>query len=138
MDEVAAKQRQINFRVLLIAFILAGIAVVFSRYTAALGVLTGAGMAILNFRLLALGIDRILDLTDPRAAQVQAVTRYVVRYMLVLLVLAMVSLNQNFDMLSTVVGLLLVKAVILGEAILEFIKQQVKQMLDPARWERGD
>lgn len=138
MEEVAIKKRQIIIRVLIIALLLAGFAFGFNRIPVALGVLVGAGMAILNFRLLYKSIDRILNLQDPRAAQVHAVTRYIMRYILVILVLVTVSINENFDMLATVVGLLLVKAVILGEAIFQYLKQQLSQALNPARWERGE
>jgi len=138
LEEVAAKQRQIIIRAASIALIFASLAVLFGRWPAALGVLAGCFVAILNFRLLALGIVKLLELDDPRAAQIQAVIRYTVRYAIMILVLYSISINPSMDMYAAVVGLLLVKAVILGEAIITYVKQQVQPLFDPTRWERGE
>lgn len=137
LDEVAVRQREIMTRAALIALVLATLAAFFQRWPVALGVLVGCLYALLNFRLLALGITKILELSDPRAAQIQAVLRYIIRYIMTIGVLYTISISPSMDFYAAVVGMLLIKAVILGEAIITYIKQQVQPIFDPARWERG-
>jgi len=130
--ELAATQRRIIFRAAATALILAALAIVSGRRPAALGVLTGCLAAILNFRLLALSIAKLLDL-PPRAAQIQAALRYIIRYLLMAAVLWSVNLNPDLDLYAAVVGLLLVKAVILGEAFCTFLGQKLRSTI---RWEK--
>jgi|GEM_PF-1104672 len=137
VDQVASVQRRIVLRALLIAGILAVLAVLFGRWSMAWGVLAGCVFAIINFRLMYLGIVKILDQSTPRAAQVQAVVRYLIRYLILIGFLYMVSINPNLNFYAAAVGLLLIKVVILGEAIYTYIKQQVQRVFHPARWERG-
>lgn len=137
LDEVAAKQREIMIRAASIAIILATLAALFQRWPVALGVLAGCFFSLLNFRLLALGIVRVLELTDPKTAQVQAVIRYIIRYIITIGVLYTISVTPSMDFFAAVIGILLIKAVILGEAIISYLKIQVQKITDPARWERG-
>lgn len=138
MEEVAYIQKRIMFRAASIALILAAFAEFFGRRPEALSVMAGCLLAILNFRLLALGIVGILDLDAPRKAQVQAVMRYMVRYAMMIGFLYLASINSSLNLLAAAVGLLLVKVAILGEVILNYIKQWIQDRLNPARWERGE
>lgn len=138
MDEVASLQRRVMLRAAAVALVLAVAASLFGRFPQALSVVAGCVLAILNFRLLALGIVKIIELGSPRAAQVHAVVRYIIRYAIMIGFLYWVSIDPNLDLLAAVVGLLLIKVVILGGVILTFIKEQVQHVLNPARWERGE
>lgn len=129
MDIVAAKQRQVILRAAIIAGVLAVLAVLSGRRSSALGVLVGCLVSILNFRLLALGIVKLLALS-PEAARIQAVIRYIIRYILTILVLLSVNFNPNLNLYATVVGLLLIKVAILSEAAIIFLGTQVRTLLD--------
>ncbi|MTI93982.1 MAG: ATP synthase subunit I [Firmicutes bacterium] len=137
VDIVAAKVRQIIGRTTLLALTLAVFALIFSRGSAALGVLIGAIISVLNFRLLANKTRQVLENTNPGAAQVQAFVGYLVRYLLYAGVLYVVSLNPEVDFFAAIVGILLVKAVIIIEAIAVSVRQATAKLLS-ARWERGD
>jgi hypothetical protein len=135
MDLVAATQRQVIFRAAVIALVLAGLAALSGRWPAALSVLVGCFVSILNFRLLALGIIKLLDLS-PHAARVQAVIRYIIRYTLTILVLWSVNSNPSMNLYAAVVGLLLIKVAILGEAVIAFLGTHIRSLLDFASAEK--
>ena len=97
----------------------------------------GCLVALLNFRLLAQAIPKLLVLS-PLGARKQATGRYLMRYTLTVLVLLMVNANPNLNVYATLVGLLLVKVVILGEAVFVFAREKVQDWFSPARWKRGD
>lgn len=136
MDFVS-KFRQISLRAASVALILAVLAAVSGRWQEALGVLIGCLAALLNFRLQAQSIPKILDMTYPSARK-QAAGRYFLRYILTVAVLLTVYANPNLNVYAALVGLLLIKVVILGETLLIFLKQKLQGCLNPARWERGD
>ncbi|MDD2281801.1 MAG: ATP synthase subunit I [Eubacteriales bacterium] len=134
--DFSSKIRQISLRTASIALILAGLAALSGRWPAALGVLMGCLISLLNFRLLAQSISRLLDLT-PLGARKQAVGRYIIRYILMVLALLMINANPNINVWAALVGLMLIKAVIVGEAALTFTRQKIQGWLNSARWERS-
>lgn len=138
MDEFRRTHRDVSLRALGLAIALAAAAVIFGRVPHALGVMAGCGLALINFQLLARSVLRTMNNTDPRRAQVQAATGYASRYLLTALFLFTVFFYPEINFFAAAVGLLTVKAVILGGALLTFLKQQIRQIFDPARWERGD
>lgn len=137
MDMVAAVQRRVMTRAAAIGLFLAVMAALSGRWPAALGVLAGCFVALLNFRLLALSTIKVLEM-DPRAAQIQAFVHYFIRYALTVAVLFSINFNPDLDVFAAVVGLLSVKIVILGEAVITYTKQRIQSGLDPSRWERGE
>jgi hypothetical protein len=136
MDFVS-KFRQISLRAASIALVLGVLAALSGRWPEALGVLIGCLIALLNFRLQAQSIPRLLDMTY-HAVRKQAAGRYFLRYVLTVAALLMVNANPNLNVYAAMVGLLLIKAVILGEAVFIFAKQKFQGCLNPAWWERGD
>lgn len=137
MDFVS-KFRQISLRAASIALGLGMLAALSGRWPEALGVLIGCLAALLNFRLQAQSIPKLLDLSY-HAARKQAAGRYFLRYTLTVAVLLMVNAaNPNLNVYAAIVGLLLIKAVILAEAVVIFLKQKLQGCLNPSRWERGD
>ena len=126
-------QKQILTRTLVLIMVLAASAFIFGRTPAAYGVLVGGILAMLNFRLLALGVVRLLENTDPNAARVQATIRYAIRYSLTALVLYTISLYPQIDLLAAAVGLLLVKFVILGGAAAAFLREQAQLLIPPGK-----
>lgn len=126
-------QKQILTRTLVLLMALAASAFIFGRTPAAFGVLVGGILAMLNFRLLALGVVRLLENTDPNAARVQATVRYVIRYSLTALVLYTISLYPQIDLLAAAVGLMLVKFVILGGAAAAYVKEQAQLLIPPGK-----
>lgn len=138
MEEFRRTHRDISLRALGLALVLAAVALVYGRVSHALGVLAGCGFSLIIFRLLARSILRIMENTDPRRARVQAMAGYASRYLLTALFLFAVLLYPELDFLSAAVGLLLVKAVIVGGAVLSFLSQRIRHIFNPARWERGD
>lgn len=126
-------QKQILTRTLVLIMVLAASAFIFGRTPAAFGVLVGGILAMLNFRLLALGVVRLLENTDPNAARVQATVRYVIRYSLTALVLYTISLYPQIDLLAAAVGLLLVKFVILGGAAAAYLREQAQLLIPPGK-----
>lgn len=126
-------QKQILTRTLVLIMVLATSAFIFGRTPAAYGVLVGGILAMLNFRLLALGVVRLLENTDPNAARVQATIRYAIRYSLTALVLYTISLYPQIDLLAAAVGLLLVKFVILGGAAAAFLREQAQLLIPPGK-----
>ena len=136
MDFVS-KFRQISLRAASIALILAVLAAVSGRWPEALGVLIGCLVALINFRLLAQSIPRLLELPF-HAARKGAAVRYILRYALTISVLLMVNANPNLNVWAAFVGLVLIKAVILGEAVFIFARQKLQSCFNSSRWERGD
>ncbi|MDD4658229.1 MAG: ATP synthase subunit I [Eubacteriales bacterium] len=131
------KVRQISLRAASVAFILAVLAAISGRWPVAFGVLIGFLVALIKFRLLAQSIPRLSELPF-QAARKGAAVRYILRYALTISVLLMVNANPNLNVWAAFVGLVLIKAVILGEAVFIFARQKLQSGLNPARWERGD
>ncbi|HBI57009.1 MAG TPA: hypothetical protein DG577_00965 [Firmicutes bacterium] len=131
------KVRQISLRAASIAFILAALAAISGRWPVAFGVLIGFLVALVNFRLLAQSIPKLLELPF-QAARKGAAVRYILRYVLTISALLIVNANPNLNVWAAFVGLVLIKAVILGKAVFIFAQQKFQSCLNSARWERGD
>ena len=77
-----------------------------------LGLIFGTIISILNFRLLALTIEKAVKL-EPGKAQTYTASRYMIRYFIVGIVLY-VSIKANYiNVLGTAIGMLTLKFVIL-------------------------
>lgn len=76
------------------------------------GLVFGTAIAILNFRLLALTVEKSV-LMEPDKAKIYAGTRYVIRYLINAVVL-IVSLKADYiNPLGTIIGLISIKFVVL-------------------------
>lgn len=79
----------------------------------ALGLVFGTLISMLNFRALALTLEKAVTM-DPRRAQIYASSRYFIRFMTTGIVL-FISIKANYlNVLGTIIGLFLIKIVILA------------------------
>lgn len=76
-----------------------------------LGVVFGGIIAILNFRLLALTMEKAVDL-PPGKAQAYTASRYLVRMFIVAAVVFVSVKNPNINVIGTVLGLISTQIVI--------------------------
>lgn len=76
-----------------------------------LGVVFGGIIAILNFRLLALTMEKAVDL-PPGKAQAYTASRYLVRMFIVAAVVFVSVKNPNINIIGTVLGLISTQIVI--------------------------
>ncbi|MCD5413507.1 MAG: ATP synthase subunit I [Clostridiales bacterium] len=81
------------------------------------GLLFGAIMAILNFRLLYLALNKAVNL-PPHKAQVYASSKYFMRYLVTGIVLFVSIRAEHINVLGTIFGLLSIKFVILKTELL--------------------
>lgn len=82
-----------------------------------LGVVFGSIIAILNFRLLAIAIEKSIDLS-PGRAQVFTGIRYLIRMFIVVVVVLISVKNPNIHVIGTILGLVSTQVVI-------FIKKMI-------------
>ena len=78
------------------------------------GILFGALISLLNFRLLYLTLDRAVTMS-PGKAQKYVTFRYMIRYALTAAVLLVSLKSTDINALGTVIGLLMIKLVILKQ-----------------------
>jgi hypothetical protein len=135
--EYFTRIRQISLRVGLTSIVLALFAAFSGRWPEALGVLIGSLAALLNFRFLSRSLLKHLDL-PPGAAQKGAAVQCVFRYILIVSVVLLANTAAEISVWAVFVGLFLIKAVILGEALFTFSRQSFQGFLRIAGWERGD
>ena len=76
-----------------------------------LGVVFGSVIAILNFRLLAISIEKSVDLSAGKA-QAYSGIRYLIRMFIVAVVLFVSVKNPNINVIGTVLGLISTQIVI--------------------------
>lgn len=82
-----------------------------------LGIIFGSLIAILNFRLLALTLEKSVTM-PPSKAQMYVSIRYMLRMLIVAIVLMVSAKAPYINLLTTALGLLSVKIVILSNAFL--------------------
>lgn len=126
-DDFNRTLRGTSFKALILGVVLAVAALTFGRLPQALGVMVGCFFALVNFHLLARSVVRVTEHSNPNRARGQAAVSFFARYLLTVLFLTMVLLNHDFDFLAAVVGLLTVKIVILGGAVIGFVRQQATE-----------
>lgn len=76
-----------------------------------LGVVFGSIIAILNFRLLAIAMEKSVDLS-PGKAQVHTGIRYLIRMFIVAVVVFISVKNPNVNVIGTILGLISTQIVI--------------------------
>lgn len=82
-----------------------------------LGVVFGSIIAILNFRLLALTMEKAVDL-PPGKAQAYTASRYMVRMFIVAIVIFVSVKNPSIHVLGTILGLVSTQIVIFVKKLL--------------------
>ena len=82
-----------------------------------LGVVFGSIIAILNFRLLALTMEKAVDMS-PGKAQAYTSMRYLVRMFIVAVVIFVSVKNPNINVIGTVLGLISTQIVIFIKKLL--------------------
>jgi hypothetical protein len=120
MNDALRKQvREINKGVIIIDLI-AAILIIFlsnSQKEMLTGLLFGSIIAILNFRLLAISLQKSVTY-PPAKAQIYSTSRYIIRIFIVGVVLFVSAKSPNISIIGTAIGLLSTKFAILGKTIL--------------------
>ena len=119
MEDIAVTLKSIATRVFLVNAVIALAGSLFIRPIIPFitGIFFGTVIAILNFRLLYLTIERAVTM-HPERARKYTVSRYLIRYALTAMVI-LVSINSPLlNTLGTVIGLLTIKLVILQRDLL--------------------
>lgn len=139
-QNVEAEFKKIAKRVTIVVLLLATSAFVFSNISVVWGIIIGGMMAITNFRLIALSTVQILELTSPTQAKAKAIVKYLIRAFLTIGVMYVSFTNDWISFPALVVGLLLVKYIILFEAVYLFVKNSMKEFFhkQKLKYERGD
>ncbi|GAA3655763.1 ATP synthase subunit I [Asaccharospora irregularis] len=82
-----------------------------------LGLIFGSLIALLNFRLLAIALEKTVNL-PVRKAQIYSSSRYLIRMTIIFIVLMVSATASHLNLLGTVIGLLGPKFVILSKTVL--------------------
>ncbi len=119
MEDITTTQKSIAKRVFVVNILAAVIGYFFIRpYMPFLtGIFFGTAIAILNFRLLYLTIDRAVKM-HPERARKFTVSRYMVRYVLTAMVILVSLRSPDINALGSVIGLITIKGVILQRDLL--------------------
>lgn len=137
MDEVAVLQRRLISQAAAASSVLAGLALLSGRRPEAWGVLLGTVVAIFNFSLLARSIRNLIG-ADPRSARLKGGLGYIGRYLLTAAALFYSYTSPHLNIYAVLVGLLMLKVLILGKAVMAFCKERVTEYFHSAHGERGD
>lgn len=111
--------RDVNKGVIIIDLI-AAILIIFlsnSQKEMLTGLLFGSIIAVLNFRLLAISLQKSVTY-PPNKAQIYSTSRYIIRITIVAVVLFVSAKSPNISIVGTAIGLLSTKFAILGKALL--------------------
>lgn len=116
MTDVERTQKEIQRQVLAINMTVGLIGSIFIRPVLPLwmGLVFGTVVSLLNFRLLYLTINRAVTMA-PGKAQKYTTSRYMIRYFLTAAVIVVSLKSSDINPLGTVIGLLMIKAVILKQ-----------------------
>lgn len=119
MEDITTTQKSIAKRVFVVNTLAAFIGFFFIKpYMPFLtGIFFGTAIAILNFRLLYLTINRAVKMS-PVKAQKYTVARYLIRYVLTALVILVSLRSPDINALGSVIGLITIKGVILQRDLL--------------------
>lgn len=119
MEDIVETQKSIAKRVFVLNSLVALAGVFFIKpYIPFLaGVFFGTAIAILNFRLLYLTINRAVTMR-PERAQKFTVSRYMIRYLLTALVILVSLRSPDINALGAFIGLITIKGVILQRDLL--------------------
>ncbi len=114
-QEVKEVTKGISIYAIIVAIIL--LIVTKSRIQMILGLIFGSIIAILNFRLLALTMEKVVDFS-PGKAQAYTASRYLIRMFIVAVVVFVSVKNPNINVIGTVLGLISTQIVIFVKNLL--------------------
>ncbi|NBG88336.1 ATP synthase subunit I [Isachenkonia alkalipeptolytica] len=101
-----------------ILFIILGSIFIEERLPFILGLIFGSVIAVLNMRLLYLTLDKAVTMSM-RRAQIFTVSRYILRYIIIGIVVYASLTADHLHPFGTIIGLLLIKPVILATQLFE-------------------
>lgn len=112
-------QREIYKYTIIWLIIISGISAIFFNdfKPILLGLIFGTSIGILNFRLLAMTLEKASYMA-PRQAQVYATSQYFIRYLIMGSVLFVSIKAQYLNIIGVIIGLVLIKVVVLGTNLL--------------------
>jgi hypothetical protein len=111
----------IKYTIILNLF-LAVISLIFFDKRTAFGLLVGSVMGIVNFHLLAISLQKSVSFT-PTKAQAYMVVQYIFRYILWFTVFYIALKRPDVNLLTTIIGMLTIKFVILVSNIFKVFPQ---------------
>ncbi len=121
-NSVPEMEKAVRSMVLKLACALIGLALVAKQLAIAFGLAIGTSLSLWQFHQIINSVARIVQL--PKAqAQVHATSSYVVRYLIIALMLAIVYFTEEVNFFATFFGLLLVKIVIIGVAVRQALRE---------------
>lgn len=119
MGHTKQLQQAISRRVVIAYLVLLPLTAIFNNYVAVFtGFTLGVGFSLINFHLLASTVERAVNMPPGKAAA-YTMSRYLMRYLLTGLVIAVSLIAEFIDIKGTVVGLLLIKLLILANNIVD-------------------
>lgn len=113
--------RSVRLAVLKLAGILILLAVIGKDFGSAFGFAIGTALSLWQFGRLANSVAKSLQMSK-EAAQVYAASNYVVRYLTVAALLALVYFSPGINFYATILGMFLVKIVIVGRAVGQIVR----------------
>ncbi len=121
--------KSVIIKVIIIDLILVAIFAIFTKEPlySIYGLAFGSIFSMLNFRLLALTIEKAVKM-EPSKAQAYAAGTYFVRYILTGVILVVAFKADYLNPLTVILGILLIKIVILIDNI--FVKKNIKSSSD--------
>ena len=119
MEDITTTQKSIAKRVFVVNTLAALLGFFFIKpfMPFLTGIFFGTAIAILNFRLLYLTIDRAVKM-HPERPRKYTVSRYMIRYVLTAMVILVSLRSPVINALGSVIGLLTIKGVILQRDLL--------------------
>lgn len=102
---------------------------VMGEFTSAVGILYGLVISILLFRLKYIHINKALDMDMAKATRYIR-NRYYINYTIYFIVLLTAYLSPKLNFLAAVLGLLLLKFVIIGLAVIDLVQEKWRKKLD--------
>ena len=117
--KVQQEVNEVTKGIIIYAIIVSAISIFIPKETISiiLGVVFGSVIAILNFRLLALTMEKAVDMS-PGKAQVYTTSRYFLRMFIIGVVIFVSVKNQNINVIGTILGLIGTKIVIFIKKLL--------------------
>lgn len=91
-----------------------------------LGMIFGTSIGILNFLLLSNTVKKAI-LMEPEKAYGYTMGNYIVRYIIYFVVLLIAALADYINLVTTILGLLMIKIVIVFGALLDTISETIKR-----------
>ncbi len=128
--------RSVRLSVLKIAGVLILLAIVGQDFASAFGFAIGAALSLWQFGRLANSVGKSVQMSK-EAAQVYAATSYVVRYLTLAALLALVYFSKGINFYAAILGVLLVKIVIVGRAVGQAVREGGSAYLRQLAGRRG-